>query len=156
MTARNVSKMVAIPAKPGRPRKSSMASNGLELTNYMRCPWIVPPEIMQGKTRKNVSDIGERKKLFSRKQKIVAPNETIVVDNDAFKEYYANSVAFQAMVDNKHVVATNKKIPEEMLASIAPVAAPPELQNASDDHTVISMDRSDITTQMKGLRPIGH
>lgn len=154
MTDKNISKIGR--PKRGRQAKVVAASNGLELTNHMRCPWIVPPEIMQGKTKKDVSDIGERKHLFSRKQKIVEPNETIVVDRVAFGEYYENSAAFQAMVDNKHIVATNKKIPEEMLNSIAPASAPPELQNASDAHTVVSTDRSDITTHMKNLTPIGH
>ncbi len=154
MTDKNGSKVVR--AKRGRPAKAGLPSNGLELTNHMRCPWIVPPEIMKGKTRKNVSDIDERKKLFSRKQKIVAPNETIVVDADGFKDYYGKSVAFQAMVDNKHIVASNKKVPVEMLRSVAPVKAPLELQNVSDDHTALATDSSDITQQMKGLTPIGH
>ena len=154
MTVKTSSKVVS--AKRGRAAKARISSNGLELTNHMRCPWIVPPEIMRGQTKKDVPNIDERKKLFSRKQKIVAPNETIVVDKDGFNAYYSNSVAFQAMVDYKHIVATTKKIPLEMLKSVAPVDAPLELQNSTDDHAAISEGSLDIGQQMKGLTPIGH
>ena len=123
----------------------------LKVTNHMRAPWVVPAEILPGKTKSDVSKTEARHSYFKYQQKIIMPNGTVVVDGYAFNRYYKASRAFQAMIDLKHLVVADITLPEAMLTSIAPATPPPDLTKQPTVAMHVEGDTGSIMDKMPNV-----
>lgn len=131
-----------------KPKKVVPTTGLLKITNHMRAPWIVPAEILPGKTKGDVSKIEMRHSYFKYQQKIAMPNATVIVDKYAFNRYCRASRAFQAMIDLKHLAVSDITLPEAMLTSIAPAIPPPDLTKQANVAMHVEGDTGSIMDKM--------